>query len=253
MLRTLPINYPYVWRTAWVDLRYRYSGTGVGVFWNLVNPLLQVGIYSLVFPFFRQRGGYVLFLCAGLFPWQSFSEAVVRGSQALSRNAGLLRALPIAAETFVAQSALASLLGLLLTLAVLAPVALWQGAPFGPALVWVPLVAVLLHGLAFGLSLALAPLRVLFPDVSDALRALLQLWMWSMPIIYPEPALFERHPWLALLNPPYPFLRGLRGALLEGRHVEPLELAAMLAWVALSVGGGLLVARALRGSARDLL
>lgn len=239
-------------RVARADLRYGQSRSSWLFF--LANPLLQVLVYSQALPFFKsQREDYVLFLCAGLLPWQSFSESVVRGSQSLVRNAGLLRALPLRTDLFVAQSSLASLFGFLIVLGLLLGLAVLHGAPLGTVHLWLPVVALLMHSFAFGLSLALAPLRVLFPAIQEAQRPLFQIWMWATPIVYAESFVAHRFPWWLRLNAPYEFVRPLRALILEGAAPEAASLRRMLLWTALSLLAGRLAHRALRAEARDLL
>lgn len=241
-----------LFRLARADLRYGQSGSSWLFF--LANPLLQILVYSQALPFFRsQREDYVLFLCAGLLPWQSFSESVVRASQALVRNAGLLRALPLRTDLLVAQSSLISLLGFLVVLALLLALAALHGAPLGAVHLWLPVLALLMHAFACGLGLLLAPLRVLFPAIQEAQRPLFQIWMWATPIVYAESLVAHRFPWWLRWNPPYAFVRPLRALLLEGAAPDWASLQQMIFWTASSLVAGSLAHRALRAEARDLL
>lgn len=237
---------------ARADLRHGRTGSSWLLF--LANPLLQILVYSQALPFFKsQREDYVLFLCAGLLPWQSFSESVVRGSQALVRNAALLRALPLATELFVVQSSLVSLLGSWIVLGLLLALAVLHGAPLGAVHLWLPLLGLLMHAFAFGLGLALAPLRVLFPAIQEAQRPLFQIWMWATPIVYAESLVAQRLPWWLRFNPPYAFVRPIRALILEGAAPEAAGVQQMLLWTALALVAGRLTHRALRAEARDLL
>jgi ABC-type polysaccharide/polyol phosphate export permease len=249
----------FILRCAWNDVRYRHAEAALGVFWTVVSPLLQAGVYTVVFArglSLVQPGRsaeYALYVCAGLFPWTSFSENLVRSSQALLRQAPYLRSIPLPHEACVAASAVASLLGLLPSLTVLTLVALLAGTP--PDALWVvPAAACLLHAFAFALALPLAELRVLFGDVSEFLRFGMLLWMWSLPIVYPD-RLVAGSPifvW-AEVNPPYLFVRALRGALLEGQLPHGSEWVQMLLWPVAAALVGSAVARRLRPGARDQL
>jgi ABC-type polysaccharide/polyol phosphate export permease len=250
----------YIWRTARAEIRYRYAGTGVGFFWNVLSPLLQVLLFTTVFSMVlalrgrHQWAGYGFFVCTGLFPWASFAEGVTRGSQSLIRNAPYLRTLAVPHVAFVAQSSLVSLFGLLVSLSLLLPVASWQGEPWSWTLLGLLPLALLLHALAFGLSLALSSLRVLFPDVGEGLRLVLQLWMWSLPVVYREAMLPGGvAPWWMRLNPPYVFIQGIRDVLLEQRLPVIGSWGLMLVWVLLALAAGVVVARVLRSEVRDSL
>src|SRR5687767_5171816 len=105
----------YIWQNARDELRYRYAGASLGIFWHLIHPLLQVLIYTFVFtqvviiqPEDQQDAPFVLYLCAGLFPWLAFSETLLQGSNAFLENAVYLKRLPIPAEVFLAKNVLIS-------------------------------------------------------------------------------------------------------------------------------------------------
>jgi ABC-type polysaccharide/polyol phosphate export permease len=257
-LRLLLRYRTYVWRRALSDVRYRYAGTGIGVFWNVINPLLQVLVYGVVFvTLFDWRGGgdrhYGLYLCAGILPWAAFSESVVRGAHSLVRNAPYLRSLPVPEPAFVAESAVASTLALGLTLTLVLLLALAFGRPASWSLAILPLAAILLQAFAFGLSLALASLRVLFPDVSEILRIVMQLWMWTLPVVYPESLVPSRIARLLDWNPPYVFIRTIRAILLGTSTPSPSTVAAMLAWSVAAIAFGATVSRRLRFDVRDAI
>lgn len=260
MIANLYRHRRYIWRNAWNDLRYEYAGTGIGVFWNIINPLLLVLVYAFVFSRLvgLRSGGnrgalYVLFLCTGLFPWQAFSEGIVQGSTSLRANSVYLRRMAIPPEIFVAQRALTSVYNLLLLLALLLPLGLFLGEPLSWSLLLLPLLAVLLQMLAFGLSLALASLRVFFPDIGEILRVLVRTWMWTMPIIYQETLLPEDLRFVFNLNPPYMFIKAIRTIFLEQRGPSLDSWLIMGGWLALSMLVGSLVMQKLQGEIRDTL
>src|SRR6185436_8708399 len=104
------------------ELKARYRGSLLGFLWSLVNPLLLLAVYTLVFDIvFKNRAGgaqpYAVFLISGLFPWIWFSGSLLDGTVSLSANAGLLRKAVFPAEVLPVVATLASLAHYLLTLA----------------------------------------------------------------------------------------------------------------------------------------
>lgn len=248
----------YIWRNAVNDLRYRFAGSGMGVFWNLVNPVLQIAVFGIVFGLFPSSSNLTapqrwIYLCLGLIPWLGFTESLVRGSHSLIRGGGLVRIDGAPLEVLVAESALASALSGLLAVAVVIIASVFLGVGLRPGLILIPFVILLLHIFAYGLGLILACLRAFFVDTSEVLRVLLQLWMWTMPIVYSEGLLPEAvRPWL-FLNPPWVFLREIR-ALGQGvAGVDALSWIVMSLWVVLSVGLGGLVLNRLRRDVLDVI
>ena len=232
------------------ELKARYRGSLLGFLWSLVNPLLLLAVYTLVFDVvFKNRAGgaqpYAVFLLSGLFPWIWFSGALLDGTVSLSANAGLLRKAVFPAEVLPVVSTLASLAHYLLALPVL--LLALAVARFGlhhPVGGWSILLlpAAILVQLPFtaGLALALAALNVHFKDVRDLLANLLTLAFFLTPILYPLETVARVRP-LALLvaaNPVTPFVRLYQELLFFGRVPGPgLWLqAAGLALVAWAIG-----------------
>ncbi len=258
MLHHLYHHRHYIWQAAWNDFRYRYAGTGLGVFWNIINPLLQVLLYTVVFSkllVIRASAPtdvpFALYLCVGLFPWLAFSETVIQGSNAFFNNAAYLKRLALPPEIFVAKEVMRNTFNLGVALLLVAALSLLMDQPVSWSWLWLPVIGALLQGLGLGLALGLAGLRVLFPDLGEVLRVLMQLWTWTMPIIYPVamvPAAVQ--PWLKL-NPPYLFIASIRQIYLTGQAPLWSDWLIMLAWSGLFIGLGGLILRRLRQEIRD--
>src|SRR5207247_5184233 len=85
----------FIVKNALSDVRYRYAGSAMGIAWNVITPLAQIVIYSLVFSQIMvtrlavpgSDTSFALYLCAGLLPWAAFSDCVQRGASAFIENA----------------------------------------------------------------------------------------------------------------------------------------------------------------------
>src|SRR6478752_910044 len=97
------------------DIRNRYLGSFTGGLWALVQPLIQLAVYSFVFvQVFKARlpgmdaPGYVPFLVTALWPWTAFSEAIVRSTTAVQDNAALIGKVALPREVLVVAVAASS-------------------------------------------------------------------------------------------------------------------------------------------------
>ena len=81
----------FIWEGALHDLRHRYAGSTLGVFWNVLTPLAMLVLYTLVFTIvipagsFRSTlagGSFALYLASGFLPWVAFVDSVSRGANA---------------------------------------------------------------------------------------------------------------------------------------------------------------------------
>lgn len=221
------------------ELMARYRGTVLGYLWSLLNPLLLLGVYSVVFTVIIPARvpvdvPYPLFLFAGLLPWLFASGALLDSAIVIRDNGPLLKKVMCPPEVFPAVTVLSHLVHHLLALPILfigmgvAAFAGWMRFPWTAILVpavlavWVVAVA--------GLVLAVAALAVHFRDLKDLLHNLLNLVFFTTPIIYsPEiiPVAWLRR--AVMLNPLTPLVALYRDVALLGA-VPPLQrwLAAIL-------------------------
>lgn len=247
----------YIAYNAWYELRFRYAGTGIGIFWNLIHPLAEIIIYTIVFSLILGRGmgeeSYALYLTSGLLPWRSFADAIFQGSDAFFQNATYLKRLAIPSEIFVAKVALVSLFLLFLYLVCILPLSWIFGGELGLSLLVLPIIGVLLHGLGLGMGLILANLQILFPDIRQILQFLVPLWSWTMPIIYPKSTIPPNFQHLLYLNPPYAFLESIRDVILNNSF-PPLKVwGIMIVWVVIFLGLGAYINHLLKDEVRDLI
>ena len=247
----------YIWHNAWYELRYRYAGTGIGIIWNIIHPLCEILIYTVVFSLLISRGvrgsSYALYLMAGLLPWRTFAETITQGSNAFVQNSIYLRRLAIPSEVFVAKTSLTSLFLLFIYLALVLPVGVLLGGRLGLGILLLPVLGVMLQGLGFGMGLILANLQTLFPDVKQILQFLIPLWSWVMPIFYPETIIPKNIlPWL-YLNPPYAFIESVRHIILENKIPEIHVWLIMLSWLGLFVWLSNVVNQKLQDEIREVI
>lgn len=233
------------------ELKGRYRGSVLGFLWSLVQPLLLLAVYSVVFGLvFEQRAGvgadpYPLFLVCGLFPWIWFASALGEGTVSLVANAGLIRRAVFPAELLPMVPVLSNLVHLLLALPVifggllLARVTGHEVGGWG--ILALPAILALQLPLVGGLALGLAALHAHFKDVRDLLTSALTLLFFLTPILYTLEAVPSGLRWLMRLSPATPFTLAYQEALLAGRFPGPglwLQMAAFAA-VAFLAGAAL--------------
>lgn len=219
------------------ELRARFVGSSVGWLWLVVNPLLLLGVYSVVFGvIFRARAPealempFVAWLAVALWPWLGFSEAIARSSESIPEHAALISKVPMRRELLALSSATASFLLQVAGYAVVLVVMALLGIPLTPAgLPNALLVLAVLLLLANGLGLIAATLRVFFRDLQQLLPTLLMLWFFLTPILYAPEYLPEELRLLVYANPIAGLMTDLRAALLEGQAVPGTTTLVMLA------------------------
>lgn len=233
------------WHLCKRDLGSRFLGSFSGGLWAILQPLVQLAVYVLVFGYvFKARvpganaPGYVAFLAVGMWPWLAFAEAVQRATTAIPDNAGLLSKIALPRLALVAAPVLAAFIlhgaGLLAVTVVL-------GALGKLSLLGLPvaLLGLLILALAaFGVSCLLASLQVFVRDIAPALPQALMLVMFLSPVFYPRESLPARWQPFLDFSPYSAFAEGFRWVLLgtEPPGGRACMVAAVFCAVALSLG-----------------
>ncbi|MBI5944984.1 MAG: ABC transporter permease [Chloroflexi bacterium] len=260
MINSLSRYRRYLLGSFWTELRYRYAGTTVGFFWFFVNPLLEVLVYTVVFSYVinLRTGGqrpsdYVIFLCTGLFPWLAFVENLNKGATVLIANRLYLNRLAMPPAVFVAKNSLLSYFTLLIYSVILIPVVLLFGNRLNWTLLLIPVIGFLFQLMGMGISLTLSHLHTLIPDVGEILNPILQLWRWTLPILFKDDIFPEFVRPLLRWNPPYYFITSFREILTEQSVPSATAWGFMVFWVILFSMAGIFTATKLYSDIKDSL
>jgi lipopolysaccharide transport system permease protein len=207
------------------DLQAKYRGSALGVFWTVVNPLMLMAVYLLVFGVvwkspFASGGHYPLFLLAGLAPWTFVAAALQSATRSMLDNANLIRKTRFPRQLVplsVVGAHVVSFAAMLVLLLIVNFIAL----PRVRATEWLAIpLAALVVSMVGGLALAAASLNVLFRDIEFIVAALLVPWFFLTPIIYPLSTLAHHHHVIQAIhwaNPLSPAVEALRAPLFLGK------------------------------------
>ena len=235
------------------DFQAKYKGSALGVFWSLLNPLVLLVVYLLVFGliFPSKTPHYPLYLLAGLACWIFFATSLQSSARSLIDSAELIKKVrfprQLVALSMVATQAV--------TFAVMIVVLIVLSLIFIPAArstVWlsIPLAAVFVAEVA-GLALIAACLNVLYRDVEHVLAAALLPWFFVTPILWSTKTLGDRgvshHALLQVLhwvNPIAPPIFAIRDAIWSGHAPRPSDVIYAVVAAALALLLGAVVFRA---------
>ncbi len=217
---------------VWRDLKVRYSQAFLGAAWALLQPVVAVCIFTVIFGYFAKLPSdgqpYVLFAYTALLLWTLFAESMRRTSLGLVGDAHLIKKVYFPRLIIPLANMLTPLVDFLVACIVMVPLLVLFGVP--PTIRWlfVPLFAVLTLGFALGVGLWLGPLNVRYRDISHTLPFLLQVWMYASPVVYPLSIVPDRWQTLYSLNPMVGIIEGFRWALLGNDAFEPASLLISL-------------------------
>jgi ABC-type polysaccharide/polyol phosphate export permease len=231
------------------DFHAKYKGSLLGIFWSLLNPLMLLGVYLVVFgvimPPKTAVPHYPIYLLAGLACWIFFSVSLQSAARSMIDSAELIKKVrfprQLVAFSMVATQAV--------TFCVMVAILIILSLAFIPdarATVWVALpLAVLFAGFVAGLALLVACLNVLYRDIEHVLTALLLPWFFLTPILWRiaslSPGARSHHKLLDVLrwgNPVAPPVFAVRDAIWSGHlpRVADVVYLAVATVVALTLG-----------------
>ena len=77
------------------EVRGRYKNSILGVMWTFLNPLLQIAVYAMIFPYIlkQQQPYYLIFVCVGLIPWSFFTTTIIQSTNTIIGNANIVKKL----------------------------------------------------------------------------------------------------------------------------------------------------------------
>lgn len=205
---------------TWRDVKVRYKQTAFGAAWAILQPLLTMLVFTLLFARLAgiQSGEipYPLFSYAGLLVWSFFANAITNSGNSLVSSANLITKVYFPRMIIPGAAVTAGLVDLAIALVVLVPLMIYYKVSVSLNIVMIPLLVALCVLLALGIGMWLSALNVKYRDIRYAIPFLIQLWMFASPVIYPPSLLPAKWRWLLTLNPLTGIINNSRIALFGG-------------------------------------
>lgn len=242
------------------DLQKRYAATILGIGWTVVQPLVLIAVYIVVFAFILNAGrtaesahAFVFFMLSGMLPYLATADGIQRASTALREDRALFDRESFPGEVVPAARVVGAAVGEVVALAL---VVIIGGAFFGLSLsAWLfvlPLLVLLRVLITCGIAWIVSVLTVFVTDLAEVLSLLLTAWLFLTPIFYTADAVPDALRWMLVANPLHHIVEAYRAVLLDGRAPFP-EGLVLAAWVVVVGGAGLWFFRKALDRAKDFL
>lgn len=220
-------------------LKTRYRRSVLGFSWTFAYPLLAASVLTIVFrPVFPRVPDYAIYVLVGLLAWHFFSVSCVQAMDALLGAAPVIRKVYVPMAIFPLAAVAANAVNLILCLVAIPLVlAVTSGTPAFHPFVLIAGLA-MLSAFTAGVALVLSALNVFFQDVRYLFEALLLVWFYATPVVYPVTDAGPAVMILVSLNPLHWILVVLRAALWSGGEATPSALLLGLAFAAAALIGG---------------
>jgi lipopolysaccharide transport system permease protein len=209
---------------AWRDIKLRYKQTALGIAWAVLQPLLTMAIFLVLFDRIAKipTDGLPspLFYYTALVPWIYFSTTLSLCGNSLVGNSDLLTKVYFPRRIMPIATTLSGLVDFgISALLIIGLLVYYQIRPDVHVLLW-PAVTILLGLLTYGLGLFVAALTVKYRDVKYAIPFIIQLGLFVTPIIYPASMVPDKWRLLVVLNPLTGIIEAFRSAVIPARPMQ---------------------------------
>lgn len=214
------------------DLKGRYKGSALGFLWTFINPLLQLGVYTMVFSVIMRNGieDYYLFLFVALIPWIFFNTSLSGGSSCIWSQKEMVKKIYFPREVLPIAFVTSQFVNMLLCFLVIFGVLIVSGKGLNlVALLCLPVIMVVEYILALGVALISSALTVYLRDVEYILGIVTMAWQFLTPVMYSIDQVPESLVTAFNLNPMTPIIVAYRDILY---YKKVPELGTLVhAWV----------------------
>ncbi len=216
-------NRHLIWKLAKNDFKNRYAGSYMGVIWALVQPVVTVIMYYIVFDVIMGNGRptsdadmpYVLFLTAGLVPWFYFSEAIMSGTNSMLEYNYLVKKVVFKISILPIIKIIAATFIHVFFACVLLVIAAIYG--YFPTIYTIQMIyySFCMFMLVLGLCYTTCAVMVFFRDLGQIINIGLQIGMWATPILWDIETIGPRAQMLVKVNPLVYIVSGYRSAIMR--------------------------------------
>ena len=176
------------------DLKLRYKSSVLGYLWSLLNPLLLMVVFTLVFTVMLPNvsvADYPVFVLCGLLPWNFFAASTTTSVNSVLSHANLIKKVYFPREILPISNVLANGVNFALSLVVLFAAILLSGRQIRWVAVYLPAVMLVQLLFTLGIAFVLSTVNVYYRDTSVIMDVLMQAWFFVTPVFYPIDVLPE--------------------------------------------------------------
>ncbi|HCK88095.1 MAG TPA: ABC transporter permease [Erysipelotrichaceae bacterium] len=227
------------------EIRGKYKASFLGVIWSFVNPLLQVLVYAIVFPYLigNRVDNYVVYLITGIIPWTFFSTVIQTCGTCIKANSGIIKKVYFPRIILPLSAMISGLINFFISCLIILLFCILFGVGISWHIVFVPLYALIEGVFALGIGMIVGACDAYVQDLEYIVNFLLQLAFYGTPIVY-DIGQFESAGLLGklvMMNPMTQIVTAFRDCFLYHRLPDFNMLVPLTAVALIMLGIGTLV------------
>lgn len=185
------------------EIRGRYKGSFLGVLWSFVNPLLQVLVYAIVFPYIMRvkTPNYLQYLIVGIIPWTFFTTVMNQGMITIRTNSDIIKKVYFPREILPISVVLSGLVNFFISCIIILLFCIFGGLGISWHLILLPFIAILQSLFSLGLVFALSAINIYIKDTEYIVQFILNMVFYATPILYQASLFPKKLRWAIDINP----------------------------------------------------
>ena len=166
--------------------RGRYKNSILGVMWTFLNPLLQIAVYAMIFPYIlkQQQPYYLIFVCVGLIPWSFFTTTIIQSTNTIIGNANIVKKVYFPREILPLSVVLSGAINFLIATIIILAFCIGGGKGITWHIIIFPIILLLQMILQLAISFVLSAVTVYIRDIEHFVQIVLMLMFYATPIVY---------------------------------------------------------------------
>jgi len=199
------------------DIKKRYKRSALGFLWVMLDPLLMMLIFYIIFSGFfgKTVHNYTAYVIAGITLWQLFAQGTKVASLAFLLNRNLINKLYLPKSIFPVSVVASSVVHFIFSLVPLFLLIIFSGTNLSSNIVFIPVIVLIIFIFSLGIALTISTLAVFFHDIVYIYEVILLGWMYLSAIFYPVSILPKKFQIIMSLNPLYHYISLFRGCLYD--------------------------------------
>ncbi|MFH1397190.1 MAG: ABC transporter permease [Candidatus Omnitrophota bacterium] len=186
----------------------KYGGTGLGIIWSVINPILIALVITFVFTFVMKAGmkNYPLFVLSGLLPWFFFVNSITESTNSMRQNLDVLGRFVMSKEVVPLSVVLSNFVNFVIGFIIILPVFVLFKPNILPYLLFLPVITFLFFVFTLGVSLGFSVLTLYCKDLSQLVSVGTMFLFWITPVFYNLGAIPVKYHWIIYLNPAFSYV-----------------------------------------------
>ena len=226
---------------TWRDIKVRYAQTVLGATWAVIQPVLTMIIFSVIFGQLAKLPSdgipYPIFTYVALLPWQLFSFSLTNSSNSLVASEKLISKVYFPRLVIPIASVLPALVDFAISFLVLIGMLIYYQIPLTARILTLPLFLLLAVMSALAVGLWLSALNVEYRDIRYVVPFMTLFWQYATPVAYSASLIPEKWRLLYGLNPMTGVVEGFRWALLGSGRVDGMVWVSIVIIIVILISG----------------